>query len=147
MSQEQNAKEVELLEPQSTAQSLLEYLFKDDENVNEQVAQYMDGFTADMQDIAQALNDTENEVVVSAHYNEYVVIVGRVKDNKTSEPADMTRLNIVESRGTENMFVHAAQTGCVFPFFMFIGDIAIAITSLEDVNFNNETDESDEISD
>lgn len=147
MSQEQNAKEVELLEPQSTAQSLLEYLFKDDENVNEQVAQYMDGFTADMQDIAQALNDTENEVVVSAHYNEYVVIVGRVKDKQTSEPADMTRLNIVESRGTENMFVHAAQTGCVFPFFMFIGDIAIAITSLEDVNFNNETDESDEISD
>lgn len=147
MSQEQNAKEIELLVPQSTAQSLLEYLFKDDKNANEQVAQYMDGFTSDMQDIAQALNDTENEVVVSAHYNEYVVIVGRVKDNQTSEPADMTRLNIVESRGTENMFVHAAQTGCVFPFFMFIGDIAIAITSLEDVNFNNETDESDEISD
>lgn len=147
MSQEQNTKKNELLEPQSTAQSLLEYLFKEDVNVNEQVAQYMDGFTADMQDIAQALNDTENEVVVSAHYNEYVVIVGRVKDKQTSEPADMTRLNIVESRGTENMFVHAAQTGCVFPFFMFIGDIAIAITSLEDVNFNNETDESDEISD
>lgn len=147
MSQEQNTKEVELLEPQSTAQSLLEYLFKDDENANEQVAQYMDGFTADMQDIAQALNDTENEVVVSAHYNEYVVIVGRVKDKQTAEPADMTRLNIVESRGTENMFVHAAQTGCVFPFFMFIGDIAIAVTSLEDVDFNNETDESDEISD
>lgn len=147
MSQEQNTKEVELLEPQSTAQSLLEYLFKDDENANEQVAQYMDGFTADMQDIAQALNDTENEVVVSAHYNEYVVIVGRVKNKQTSEPADMTRLNIVESRGTENMFVHAAQTGCVFPFFMFIGDIAIAVTSLEDVDFNNETDESDEISD
>lgn len=147
MSQEQNTKKIELLEPQSTAQSLLEYLFKEDENVNEQVAQYMDGFTADMQDIAQALNDTENEVVVSAHYNEYVVIVGRVKDKQTAEPADMTRLNIVESRGTENMFVHAAQTGCVFPFFMFIGDIAIAITSLEDVNFNNETDESDEISD
>lgn len=147
MSQEQNTKEFELLEPQSTAQSLLEYLFKDDENANEQVAQYMDGFTADMQDIAQALNDTENEVVVSAHYNEYVVIVGRVKDKQTAEPADMTRLNIVESRGTENMFVHAAQTGCVFPFFMFIGDIAIAVTSLEDVDFNNETDESDEISD
>ena len=147
MSQEQNTKKNELLEPQSTAQSLLEYLFKEDVNVNEQVAQYMDGFTADMQDIAQALNDTENEVVVSAHYNEYVVIVGRVKDKQTSEPADMTRLNIVESRGTENMFGHAAQTGCVFPFFMFIGDIAIAITSLEDVNFNNETDESDEISD
>lgn len=147
MSQEQNAKEIELLVPQSTAQSLLEYLFKDDKNANEQVAQYMDGFTADMQDIAQALNDTENEVVVSAHYNEYVVIVGRVKDKQTSEPADMTRLNIVESRGTENMFVHAAQTGCVFPFFMFIGEIAIAITSLEDVNFNNKTDESDEISD
>lgn len=147
MSQEQNTKEVELLEPQSTAQSLLEYLFKDDENANEQVAQYMDGFTADMQDIAQALNDTENEVVVSAHYNEYVVIVGRVKNKQTSEPADMTRLNIVESRGTENMFIHAAQTGCVFPFFMFIGDIAIAVTSLEDVDFNNETDESDEISD
>lgn len=147
MSQEQNIKKIELLEPQSTAQSLLEYLFKEDENVNEQVAQYMDGFTADMQDIAQALNDTENEVVVSAHYNEYVVIVGRVKDKQTAEPADMTRLNIVESRGTENMFVHAAQTGCVFPFFMFIGDIAIAVTSLEDVDFNNETDESDEISD
>ena len=147
MSQEQNAKEIELLVPQSTAQSLLEYLFKDDKNANEQVAQYMDGFTADMQDIAQALNDTENEVAVSAHYNEYVVIVGRVKDKQTSEPADMTRLNIVESRGTENMFVHAAQTGCVFPFFMFIGEIAIAITSLEDVNFNNKTDESDEISD
>ena len=147
MSQEQNTKEFELLEPQSTAQSLLEYLFKDDENANEQVAQYMDSFTADMQDIARALNDTENEVVVSAHYNEYVVIVGRVKDKQTAEPADMTRLNIVESRGTENMFVHAAQTGCVFPFFMFIGDIAIAVTSLEDVDFNNETDESDEISD
>ena len=147
MSQEQNTKKIELLEPQSTAQSLLEYLFKEDENVNEQVAQYMDGFTADMQDIAQALNDTENEVVVSAHYNEYVVIVGRVKDKQTAEPADMTRLNIVESRGTENMFIHAAQTGCVFPFFMFIGDIAIAVTSLEDVDFNNETDESDEISD
>lgn len=147
MSQEQNTKEVELLEPQSTAQSLLEYLFKDDENANEQVAQYMDGFTADMQDIAQALNDTENEVVVLAHYNEYVVIVGRVKDNQTSEPADMTRLNIVESRGTENVFVHAAQTGCVFPFFMFMGDIAIAVTSLEDVDFNNETDDNDEISD
>ena len=147
MSQEQNTKKNELLEPQSTAQSLLEYLFKEDANVNEQVAKYMDGLTADMQDIAQALNDTENEVVVSAHYNEYVVIVGRVKNNQTSEPADMTRLNIVESRGTENVFVHAAQTGCVFPFFMFIGDIAIAITSLEDVNFNNETDESDEISD
>lgn len=147
MSQEQNAKEIELLVPQSTAQSLLEYLFKDDKNANEQVAQYMDGFTSDMQDIAQALNDTENEVVVSAHYNEYVVIVGRVKNNQTSEPADMTRLNIVESRGTENVFVHAAQTGCVFPFFMFMGDIAIAVTSLEDVDFNNETDESDEISD
>lgn len=147
MSQEQNAKEIELLVPQSTAQSLLEYLFKDDKNANEQVAQYMDGFTSDMQDIAQALNDTENEVVVSAHYNEYVVIVGRVKDNQTSEPADMTRLNIVESRGTENVFVHAAQTGCVFPFFMFMGGIAIAVTSLEDVDFNNETDESDEISD
>lgn len=147
MSQEQNAKEIELLVPQSTAQSLLEYLFKDDKNANEQVAQYMDGFTSDMQDIAQALNDTENEVVVSAHYNEYVVIVGRVKDNQTSEPADMTRLNIVESRGTENVFVHAAQTGCVFPFFMFMGDIAIAVTSLEDVNFNNEIDDNDEISD
>lgn len=147
MSQEQNAKEIELLVPQSTAQSLLEYLFKDDKNANEQVAQYMDGFTADMQDIAQALNDTENEVVVSAHYNEYVVIVGRVKDNQTSEPADMTRLNIVESRGTENVFVHAAQTGCVFPFFMFMGDIAIAVTSLEDVDFNNEIDDNDEISD
>lgn len=147
MSQEQNAKEIELLVPQSTAQSLLEYLFKDDKNANEQVAQYMDGFTSDMQDIAQALNDTENEVVVSAHYNEYVVIVGRVKDNQTSEPADMTRLNIVESRGTENVFVHAAQTGCVFPFFMFMGDIAIAVTSLEDVDFNSETNESDEISD
>ena len=147
MSQEQNAKEIELLVPQSTAQALLEYLFKDDKNANEQVAQYMDGFTSDMQDIAQALNDTENEVVVSAHYNEYVVIVGRVKDNHTSEPADMTRLNIVESRGTENVFVHAAQTGCVFPFFMFMGDIAIAVTSLEDVDFNNETDDNDEISD
>lgn len=147
MSQEQNAKEIELLVPQSTAQSLLEYLFKDDKNANEQVAQYMDGFTSDMQDIAQALNDTGNEVVVSAHYNEYVVIVGRVKDNQTSEPADMTRLNIVESRGTENVFVHAAQTGCVFPFFMFMGGIAIAVTSLEDVDFNNETDESYEISD
>lgn len=147
MSQEQNTKKNELLDPQNTAQSLLEYLFKEAVDANQQVAQYMDGFTADMQDIAQALNDTENEVVVSAHYNEYVVIVGRVKDKQTSEPADMTRLNIVESRGTENMFVHAAQTGCVFPFFMFIGDIAIAITSLEDVNFNNETDESDEISD
>lgn len=147
MSQEQNAKEIELLVPQSTAQALLEYLFKDDKNANEQVAQYMDGFTSDMQDIAQALNDTENEVVVSAHYNEYVVIVGRVKDNQTSEPADMTRLNIVESRGTENVFVHAAQTGCVFPFFMFMGDIAIAVTSLEDVDFNNETDDNDEISD
>lgn len=147
MSQEQNAKEIELLVPQSTAQSLLEYLFKDDKNANEQVAQYMDGFTSDMQDIAQALNDTENEVVVSAHYNEYVVIVGRVKDNQTSEPADMTRLNIVESRGTENVFVHAAQTGCVFPFFMFMGDIAIAVTSLEDVDFNNEIDDNDEISD
>lgn len=147
MSQEQNAKEIELLVPQSTAQALLEYLFKDDKNANEQVAQYMDGFTSDMQDIAQALNDTENEVVVSAHYNEYVVIVGRVKENQTSEPADMTRLNIVESRGTENVFVHAAQTGCVFPFFMFMGDIAIAVTSLEDVDFNNETDDNDEISD
>ena len=147
MSQEQNAKEIELLVPQSTAQALLEYLFKDDKNANEQVAQYMDGFTSDMQDIAQALNDTENEVVVSAHYNEYVVIVGRVKDNQTSAPADMTRLNIVESRGTENVFVHAAQTGCVFPFFMFMGDIAIAVTSLEDVDFNNETDDNDEISD
>ena len=147
MSQEQNAKEIELLVPQSTAQSLLEYLFKDDKNANEQVAQYMDGFTSDMQDISQALNDTENEVVVSAHYNEYVVIVGRVKDNQTSEPADMTRLNIVESRGTENVFVHAAQTGCVFPFFMFMGDIAIAVTSLEDVDFNNEIDDNDEISD
>lgn len=147
MSQEQNAKEIELLVPQSTAQALLEYLFKDDKNANEQVAQYMDGFTSDMQDIAQALNDTENEVVVSAHYNKYVVIVGRVKDNQTSEPADMTRLNIVESRGTENVFVHAAQTGCVFPFFMFMGDIAIAVTSLEDVDFNNETDDNDEISD
>ena len=147
MSQEQNTKEVELLEPQSTAQSLLEYLFKDDENANEQVAQYMDGFTADMQDIAQALNDTENEVVVSAHYNEYVVIVGRVKDNQTSEPADMTRLNIIESRGTENVFVHAAQTGCVFPFFMFMGDIAIAVTSLEDVDFNSVINENGEISD
>lgn len=147
MSQEQNTKEVELLEPQSTAQSLLEYLFKDDENANEQVAQYMDGFTADMQDIAQALNDTENEVVVSAHYNEYVVIVGRVKNKQTSEPADMTRLNIVESRGTENVFVHAAQTGCVFPFFMFMGDIAIAVTSLEDVDFNDVTVDEDKISD
>ena len=147
MSQEQNTKKNELLEPQSTAQSLLEYLFKEDVNVNEQVAKYMDGFTADMQDIAQALNDTENEVVVSAHYNEYVVIVGRVKNNQTSEPADMTRLNIVESRGTENMFVHAAQTGCVFPFFMFMGDIAIAVTSLEDVNFNDDAVDEDEISD
>ena len=147
MSQEQNAKEIELLVPQSTAQSLLEYLFKEDANVNEQVEKYMEGFTSDMQDIAQALNDTENEVVVSAHYNEYVVIVGRVKDNQTSEPADMTRLNIVESRGTENVFVHAAQTGCVFPFFMFMGDIAIAVTSLEDVDFNNEIDDNDEISD
>ena len=147
MSQEQNTKEIELLEPQSTAQSLLEYLFKEDENVNEQVVKYLEGFTADMQDIAQALNDTENEVVVSAHYNEYVVIVGRVKNNQTSEPADMTRLNIVESRGTENVFVHAAQTGCVFPFFMFMGDIAIAVTSLEDVDFSDETDENDEISD
>ena len=141
MSQEQNAKEIELLVPQSTAQSLLEYLFKDDKNANEQVAKYMEGFTADMQDIAQALNDTENEVVVSAHYNEYVVIVGRVK------PADMTRLNIIESRGAENVFVHAAQTGCVFPFFMFMGNIAIAVTSLEDVDFNNDTDENGEISD
>ena len=147
MSQEQNTKKNELLEPQSTAQSLLEYLFKDDKNANEQVAQYMDGFTADMQDIAQALNDTENEVVVSAHYNEYVVIVGRVKNKQTSEPADMTRLNIVESRGTENVFVHAAQTGCVFPFFMFMGDIAIAVTSLEDVDFNDEAVDEDEISD
>lgn len=147
MSQEQNAKEIELLVPQSTAQALLEYLFKDDKNANEQVAQYMDGFTSDMQDIAQALNDTENEVVVSAHYNEYVVIVGRVKENQTSEPADMTRLNIVESRGTENVFVHAAQTGCVFPFFMFMGDIAIAVTSLEDVDFKSETNENGEISD
>ena len=147
MSQEQNAKEIELLVPQSTAQSLLEYLFKDDKNANEQLAQYMDGFTSDMQDIAQALNDTENEVVVSAHYNEYVVIVGRVKDNQTSEPADMTRLNIVESRGTENVFAHAAQTGCVFPFFMFMGDIAIAVTSLEDVDFNDEAVDEDEISD
>lgn len=147
MSQEQNTKKNELLEPQSTAQSLLEYLFKEDVNVNEQVEKYMDGFTADMQDIAQALNDTENEVVVSAHYNEYVVIVGRVKNNQTSEPADMTRLNIVESRGTENVFVHAAQTGCVFPFFMFMGDIAIAVTSLEDVDFNDEAVDEDEISD
>lgn len=147
MSQEQNTKKNELLEPQSTAQSLLEYLFKEDVNVNEQVAKYMDGFTADMQDIAQALNDTENEVVVSAHYNEYVVIVGRVKNKQTSEPADMTRLNIVESRGTENVFVHAAQTGCVFPFFMFMGDIAIAVTSLEDVDFNDEAVDEDEISD
>lgn len=147
MSQEQNTKKNELLEPQSTAQSLLEYLFKEDENVNEQVAKYMEGFTADMQDIAQALNDTENEVVVSAHYNEYVVIVGRVKNNQTSEPADMTRLNIVESRGTENVFVHAAQIGCVFPFFMFMGDIAIAVTSLEDVDFNDEAVDEDEISD
>lgn len=147
MSQEQNTKEVELLEPQSTAQSLLEYLFKDDENANEQVAKYMDGFTADMQDIAQALNDTENEVVVSAHYNEYVVIVGRIKHDQTAEPADMTRLNIVESRGTENVFVHAAQTGCVFPFFMFMGDIAIAVTSLEDVDFNDVTVDEDKISD
>lgn len=147
MSQEQNTKKNELLEPQSTAQSLLEYLFKEEVNVNEQVAKYMDGFTADMQDIAQALNDTENEVVVSAHYNEYVVIVGRVKNNQTSEPADMTRLNIVESRGTENVFVHAAQTGCVFPFFMFMGDIAIAVTSLEDVDFNDEAVDEDEISD
>lgn len=147
MSQEQNTKKNELLEPQSTAQSLLEYLFKEDANVNEQVEKYMEGFTADMQDIAQALNDTENEVVVSAHYNEYVVIVGRVKNNQTSEPADMTRLNIVESRGTENVFVHAAQNGCVFPFFMFMGDIAIAVTSLEDVDFSDEADENDEISD
>ena len=147
MSQEQNTKEVELLEPQSTAQSLLEYLFKDDENANEQVAQYMDGFTADMQDIAQALNDTENEVVVSAHYYEYVVIVGRIKHDQTAEPAYMTRLNIVESRGTENVFVHAAQTGCVFPFFMFMGDIAIAVTSLEDVDFNDVTVDEDKISD
>ena len=147
MSQEQNTKKNELLEPQSTAQSLLEYLFKEDANVNEQVEKYMEGFTSDMQDIAQALNDTENEVVVSAHYNAYVVIVGRVKDKQTSEPADMTRLNIVESRGTENVFVHAAQTGCVFPFFMFMGDIAIAVTSLEDVDFNNEIDDNDEISD
>ena len=147
MSPEQNTKKIELLEPQSTAQSLLEYLFKEDENVNKQVAQYMEGFTADMQDIEQALNDKENEVVVSAHYNEYVVIVGRVKNNQTSEPADMTRLNIVESRGTENVFVHAAQTGCVFPFFMFMGDIAIAVTSLEDVDFSDEADENDEISD
>lgn len=147
MSQEQNTKEVELLEPQSTAQSLLEYLFKDDENANEQVAKYMDGFTSDMQDIAQALNDTENEVVVSAHYNEYVVIVGRIKHDQTAEPADMTRLNIVESRGTENVFVHAAQTGCVFPFFMFMGDIAIAVTSLEDVDFNDVTVDEDKISD
>lgn len=147
MSQEQNTKKNELLEPQSTAQSLLEYLFKEDANVNEQVEKYMEGFTADMQDIAQALNDTENEVVVSAHYNEYVVIVGRVKNNQTSEPADMTRLNIVESRGTENVFVHAAQTGCVFPFFMFMGDIAIAVTLLEDVDFNSETNENGEIFD
>ena len=147
MSQEQNTKKNELLEPQSTAQSLLEYLFKEDVNVNEQVAKYMDGFTADMQDIAQALNDTENEVVVSAHYNEYVVIVGRVKNNQTSETADMTRLNIVESRGTENVFAHAAQTGCVFPFFMFMGNIAIAVTSLEDVNFNDDAVDEDEISD
>ena len=146
MSQEQNTKKIELLEPQSTAQSLLEYLFKEDENVNEQVEKYMEGFTSDMQDIAQALNDTDNAVVVSAHYNEYVVIVGRVKDNQTSEPADMTRLNIVESRGTENVFVHAAQTGCVFPFFMFMGDIAIAVTSLEDVDFNNAIDDTDEFS-
>lgn len=147
MSQEQNAKEIELLEPQSTAQLLLEYLFKDDENVNEQIARYIEGFTADMQDIAQALNDTENEVVVSAHYNEYVMIVGRIKHDQTAEPADMTRLNIVESRGTENVFVHAAQTGCVFPFFMFMGDIAIAVTSLEDVDFNDVTVDEDKISD
>lgn len=147
MSQEQNTKEIELLEPQITAQSLLEYLFKEDENVNEQVAKYLEGFTADMQDIAQALNDTENEVVVSAHYNEYVVIVGRIKHDQTAEPADMTRLNIVESRGTENVFVHAAQTGCVFPFFMFMGDIAIAVTSLEDMDFNDVTVDEDKISD
>lgn len=147
MSQEQNAKEIELLEPQSTAQLLLEYLFKDDENVNEQIAQYIKGFTADMEDIAQALSDTENEVVVSAHYNEYVVIVGRIKHDQTAEPADMTRLNIVESRGTENVFVHAAQTGCVFPFFMFMGDIAIAVTSLENMDFNDVTVDEDKISD
>ena len=147
MSQEQNAKKIELLEPQSTAQLLLEYLFKDDENVNEQIAQYIKGFTADMEDIAQALNDTENEVVVSAHYNEYVVIVGRIQHDQTAEPADMTRLNIVESRGTENVFVHAAQTGCVFPFFMFMGDIAIAVTSLEDMDFNDVTVDEDKISD
>lgn len=147
MSQEQNAKEIELLEPQSTAQLLLEYLFKDDENVNEQIAQYIKGFTADMEYIAQALSDTENEVVVSAHYNEYVVIVGRIKHDQTAEPADMTRLNIVESRGTENVFVHAAQTGCVFPFFMFMGDIAIAVTSLEDMDFNDVTVDEDKISD